>query len=315
VLRRLRRPALLLLPVLLLATLTACGDGQATSSSTYEGLDAATVSGDFGKAPTVEWKGEMTASDVIAKTLVTGDGPTLKDGDKVLANVWIGNGYTQQMAYSTYDSQAQVLTFDKKSLSEPFLKSLQDQTVGSRVAVTASATAMFGEAGNPQLQIGNKDTVLVIVDLMSTVLPGPEGDEQAAPSWVPNIIVKKEVPKAFGFAGTPPPTKDLRMATLIEGKGAPVEKGQLIVVNYIGQVYGGKLPFDGSYASGTPLTQKIGVGSLVKGWDEKLVGVPIGSRVVLAIPPKWGYGDKGNKGAGIKGTDTLYFVVDVLAAG
>lgn len=314
-LRRLRRPTLFLLPVVLLAALTACGGDNKDSDTTYEGLAAVTIKGDFGKAPEVDWKGEMTAGKVVAKTLEKGDGATIEDGDQVVANVWIGNGYTQQKAYSTYDEQAQVLTFDKKQLSEPFLKAMQDQTIGSRVAVTASSEDMFGEAGNPTLQIGNKDTVLVIVDLMSTVLDGPEGTDQTPPAWVPNIIVKKELPKAFGFNGAPEPSKFLRIATLTEGKGAPVEKGQLLVANYMGQVYGGKLPFDSSYTSGTPLSRQIGTGQLVKGWDKLLVGVPIGSRVVLAIPPKWGYGPDGNKDAGIKGTDTLYFLIDVLAAG
>ena len=41
----------------------------------------------------------------------------------------------------------------------------------------------------------------------------------------------------------------------------------------------------------------------------------MGSRVLLAVPPELGYGKDGNKDAGIKGTDTLYFVVDMLAAG
>jgi peptidylprolyl isomerase len=44
------------------------------------------------------------------------------------------------------------------------------------------------------------------------------------------------------------------------------------------------------------------------------VGQQVGSRVVVAIPPELGYGKGGNKQAGIKGTDTLYFVVDILAA-
>ena len=53
---------------------------------------------------------------------------------------------------------------------------------------------------------------------------------------------------------------------------------------------------------------------MVKGWDQALVGQTVGSRVVMAIPPKLGYGAKGNKDAGIKGTDTLYFVIDILGA-
>ncbi|HYH34821.1 MAG TPA: FKBP-type peptidyl-prolyl cis-trans isomerase, partial [Nocardioides sp.] len=106
---------------------------------------------------------------------------------------------------------------------------------------------------------------------------------------------------------------ELKSAYLIEGEGPAVEKGQTIVVDYLGQVYGGKKPFDESF-SAQPASFQIGVGGVVKGWDQTLVGAPVGSRVVMAIPPKLGYGEQGNEGAGIKGTDTLYFVVDVLAA-
>ena len=59
-------------------------------------------------------------------------------------------------------------------------------------------------------------------------------------------------------------------------------------------------------------TVGIGVGQVVKGWDQALVGQTAGSRVVLAIPPALGYGKGGNEQARIKGTDTLYFVVDIL---
>ena len=53
---------------------------------------------------------------------------------------------------------------------------------------------------------------------------------------------------------------------------------------------------------------------LIPGWDKGLVGQHIGSRVLLVIPPADGYGKTGNPQAGIKGTDTLVFVVDVLGA-
>ena len=45
------------------------------------------------------------------------------------------------------------------------------------------------------------------------------------------------------------------------------------------------------------------------------MGRAVGTRVMLSIPPELGYGDQGNKDAGIKGTDTLFFVIDILAAG
>lgn len=58
----------------------------------------------------------------------------------------------------------------------------------------------------------------------------------------------------------------------------------------------------------------IGAGQLIPGFDEGLVGQTVGSRVLLVIPPDKGYGTAGNSQAGISGTDTLVFVVDILAA-
>jgi peptidylprolyl isomerase len=56
------------------------------------------------------------------------------------------------------------------------------------------------------------------------------------------------------------------------------------------------------------------VGQVIPGWDKGLVGQTVGSRVLLVIPPADGYGSAGSPQANIKGTDTLVFVVDILAA-
>jgi peptidylprolyl isomerase len=72
--------------------------------------------------------------------------------------------------------------------------------------------------------------------------------------------------------------------------------------------------FDSSWARNTPLTTVIGAGQVIPGWDKGLVGQTVGSRVMLTIPPADGYGSAGQSQAGIKGTDTLVFVVDILAA-
>src|SRR5258708_6558595 len=57
---------------------------------------------------------------------------------------------------------------------------------------------------------------------------------------------------------------------------------------------------------------QIGVGSVIGGWDEGLVGKKIGSRVLLSVPSDKGYKAQGNTDAGIKGDDTLIFVVDLV---
>ncbi len=96
------------------------------------------------------------------------------------------------------------------------------------------------------------------------------------------------------------------------GKGGRVHKGELLVCNYYGQIWRGKV-FDTSFGRGLFSTQ-IGEGRVIPAWDKSLVGVRVGSRVMLIVPPADGYRAKGAPSAGISGTDTLVFVIDVVGA-
>ncbi|UFU02332.1 FKBP-type peptidyl-prolyl cis-trans isomerase [Ruania suaedae] len=106
---------------------------------------------------------------------------------------------------------------------------------------------------------------------------------------------------------------ELEIEVLSAGEGPLVEAGQTIDVNYFGQVWGGSM-FDNSYDRGSSIQFPIGVGTVIAGWDNSLVGQPIGSRVLVSIPPHEGYGPNGVPQAGIGGDDTLVFVVDILGA-
>jgi peptidylprolyl isomerase len=312
--RRLRRLPAVLLPVVLLTGLAACGDDEGSAADS-EALQAVTIDGEAGKAPKVTFDEEMSSDKLETEVLEEGDGAEVKEGDKVVTHIWIGNGFTKKKAFSTYDQKRpEVVTVDE-NLSPIFGKAMEGQTVGSRVAVTAPADEAFGPEGNPQLGIANKDAVLVIVDLISVqeVLDGPKGTEQKAPAWAPKLVEKDGNVTSLDFTGTPKPDGKLHSAALIEGEGAAVQSGQTITVDYLGQVYAAKKPFDESYSK-EPASFAIGTGGVIPGWDKTLVGAKVGSRMILAIPPEDGYGAEGNESAGIKGTDTLYFVVDILSA-
>lgn len=130
------------------------------------------------------------------------------------------------------------------------------------------------------------------------------------------------LPTASGSFGEKPqitfpdnaPPEALTVSVLSPGQGAVVEAGQTIDVDYLGQVWGGRV-FDNSYDRGSSIQFGIGIGQVIAGWDEGLVGQQIGSRVLLSIPPHDGYGPGGNPRAGIGGDDTLVFVVDIKHAG
>ena len=114
----------------------------------------------------------------------------------------------------------------------------------------------------------------------------------------------------------PPRRRTLQVKTLIKGTGPVVKKGDNIVVKYNGlhlaDREGPSSPRGRTATSRT--STPIGEGAVINGWDTGLVGQTVGSRVLLVIPPAQGYGSAGSSQVGIKGTDTLVFVVDILAA-
>ena len=132
-------------------------------------------------------------------------------------------------------------------------------------------------------------------------------------------------PKVSGSYGDKPkitvpkglkPGKKTEATVLEDGNGQPVAEGDLIVADYLGATFRGAKTFDNSYDRGNPgaFTLSGGQGGVIPGWVSALKGKKAGSRVLMVIPPKDGYGSQGNPQAGIKGTDSLVFVVDIIAA-
>ncbi|MFC5955936.1 FKBP-type peptidyl-prolyl cis-trans isomerase [Streptomyces pratens] len=111
--------------------------------------------------------------------------------------------------------------------------------------------------------------------------------------------------------GSGDPSKDLAVKTVIAGGGKAIAENDFVVAHYLGQVWSTAKVFDNSYDRKAPLAIQLAQGSIIDGWRYGLAGKKAGSRVQMAIPPTWGYGTQGNEQAGIKGTDTLVFVVDV----
>ncbi len=138
---------------------------------------------------------------------------------------------------------------------------------------------------------------------------------------VASPVPASQLPTASGKFGEKPtltfpdgnPVPSLQRVILSKGTGPDTVAGDWLVTNYLGQVWGGEV-FDNSYDRGSTSVFQIGKQKVVPGWDTALVGVPVGSRVMLSLPPADGYGSAGNESAGIKGTDTLVFVVDIVDA-
>lgn len=313
---RARSAALSGVLALSLLGLAACGSGS-SESEPGSGLDSVTIEGDAGKKPEVTFDGQLDGDAAETKVIIEGDGDTVADGDTVSTNFWVGNGFTEKEAQSTYGQGTQSVELTADVL-EPLREAIIGNQVGDRVAVLTSAEDAYGKPGNPTIGIGNKDAVLFVVDILDRsdtvpILDAPQGEEKEPAGWAPTLIETDGIVTGLDFASAHTPTGELIATTLIKGDGAVVKEGQTLTVNYLGQVYNADAPFDESYSK-EPAEFPIGVGQVIDGWDERLVGRTIGSRVILEIPPNKGYGAKGNKDAGIKGTDTLFFVIDILGA-
>ncbi|MEV4641912.1 FKBP-type peptidyl-prolyl cis-trans isomerase [Actinoplanes sp. NPDC049548] len=136
--------------------------------------------------------------------------------------------------------------------------------------------------------------------------PAAEPSAPAAQTQLDPALKEKPVVKA----GKGDVTK-LVVKQLVAGKGPALTAGQTIQANYVGVTYKDGKQFDSSWDRGQPAEFPVGVGQLIKGWDEGLVGVKVGSRVQLDIPAELAYGEKATGG---RPAGDLRFVVDVLAA-
>jgi peptidylprolyl isomerase len=107
------------------------------------------------------------------------------------------------------------------------------------------------------------------------------------------------------------PPSDLVVTDLVEGDGAEATPGATVSVHYVGVAHSTGEEFDASYNRGAPLQFRLGVGQVIKGWDDGVVGMKVGGRRQLVIPPHLGYGERGAGGA-IKPGETLIFVCDLM---
>ena len=108
-------------------------------------------------------------------------------------------------------------------------------------------------------------------------------------------------------------SSQLTVKTLIEGNGPALTKTDAFVGNYAVYIWSGK---NHKLAESTFTTKSPALfsGQLLPGLEAALQGKKMGSRVLAVVPPADGYGKTGSTQAGIKGTDTLVFVVDILGA-
>ena len=132
-----------------------------------------------------------------------------------------------------------------------------------------------------------------------------EGDEL---TLVEDPIMDTDEPDVVLPASTP---TELVITDVIVGDGPAASNGDTVFVNYVGVLSADGSRFDGNYGS-DPFDVTLGMGMVIKGWDQGLIGMQAGGRRQLDIPADLAYGDR-EMGTAIPPNSALSFVVDMIA--
>jgi len=263
------------------------------SGSTSDGVK---VSGDFGKTAKATFDEPLKATSIERTVVTKGTGVTPKKGQTVNAVVtaYLGTG-------KSLGTQPLKLAVGSGSIPASFRAGVECLPVGSRVVVTDSATDIYGSEGNTSAGIKATDSMVIVTDVVSIVKPLKLAKWTNAPAVT---FAKSGKPKVT-LPKTAAP-KQLLLKVLKQGKGAVVKSGDQVTVDYQGTSWNTKKIFDQSYGRGAAT---FGTDQVVEGFGAALVGQKVGTTLIVSIPPKYAYGEKGS-GQQLSG-QTLVFVIKI----
>jgi peptidylprolyl isomerase len=275
-----------------------------------------------GAEPTIVSDTEPPATTQF-KVLHAGTGRPVGKDDVVVTNVkgqvWDKSGVDLPAFVNSFKT-GDLLIRPVNSVVPAWEKTLPGVKVGSRVLLVAPPVDGFGDQGNSGVGIFPTDTIMFVIDIVDSVAPLTAANGKAL-----KVAIDPNLPTATAgknpkikVPSVAPPT-DLKDVLLQQGAGATVARGQTILAEYVGVLWRDGKPFDSSwdpgrhpFAARIALSDPSGQSGVIEGWVKGLTGKKVGSRVLLVVPPKFGYGKSGNVDAGIKATDTLVFVIDIL---
>ncbi|MFN8076459.1 MAG: FKBP-type peptidyl-prolyl cis-trans isomerase [Kineosporiaceae bacterium] len=290
---------------------SAVGDCSAAASKS----DLAAVGVDASKdKPTITPCTPFSVKATSTRVLKEGDGATVESGDRLVVE-YVGVNATDGKEFDTSFGKKPVsLVMSQSQVPQGVLKALTGAKVGSTLLAAIPPAEGYGSQGVAAAGIGPTDTLIFYFQVKSAskVLKRATGEAVPPKAGLPTVKLSPVGAPSITIPKSSPPAS-LVVQPLIKGGGAVVKSGQTITVHYTGVIWSTGKTFDSSWGK-DPVQFEIGTGKVIKGWDTGLVGQTIGSQVLLSIPPNDGYGAAGQPQAGIKGTDTLVFVVDILDA-
>ncbi|WP_127794551.1 FKBP-type peptidyl-prolyl cis-trans isomerase [Agromyces sp. LHK192] len=282
-------------------TATEAATAECQDLSSGDLSDGVQVEGEFGTAAPVATFTTPVETDELQRTiLIEGDGETTAPGDVVDVVISMYSSVTGEQLVS---QPAQLGVGDEATLPG-FTAAIDCVPIGTRTVTVAPAADVYGEQGNETIGVGPNEAVVIVADVTGEVQPLTPAE------WtenVPEITFNDDAAPTVVIPDAPAST-ELELAVLEEGDGAEVQAGDTVTLNYEGIDWDTKETFDSSYERGEPAS--FSTDGVIQGFGAALVGQKVGTKLVVTIPPEYGYGT--DPAAHELGGKTLVFVVEIL---
>lgn len=264
-------------------------------TSTQTSAPEVTVTGEAGQAPTLTYVTPLEVSETYREQVWPGTGPELVEGGPVLIDFWLENGTDASLVDESYSTTPTPRLLTEEDLGTDLYETLRGQQVGARV-LQVSPGRRSGAVDYPSV---------TVLDVLPT---RADGEVLAPRPDLPVITLDPSGAPSMTPTGTEPPDQ-LVVNALLRGSGAQVAADDVITVQYAGFVWTTGEAFDSTWSRGLPVSFAL---QDVQAWAEGLLDQPVGSQVMLVVPPTYALGvTESEELAG----QTVVFVVDILATG
>lgn len=297
------RPLVVLVSAGLLVTAGGCAPASLpievgpapTSTASQAPLD---VDGRPGRAPELKYAKPFDVLRPGSRTVWPGTGERLERDGPVLLNIYAEDGRDGTELQNTYRSAPASYTMTESSLGNHLFEALRGKRAGARVMLMENDTAEGAEV-----------PVVLVVDVLPTRASGTELPDP--PGTLPQVTRDEQGVPTVRIPRDAEPPRDLEVVPLVRGRGPQVAKGQVVTVEMHAVAWESGEVVETTWAEDTPpRSAQVGIGALIEGWDAGLVQQPVGSQVMLVVPPGMAYAGTESPLAG----ETLVYVIDILDA-
>lgn len=291
---------------------SSAGSASASASASVKknkvtSLDAVSVTGPFGKMPTVKAPYPFEIDKTQSKVLVQGKGAEVTKTSMITFNYQGIDATTGKSFDSSWNKGRSPLSAPATGLIPGFTTSIVGKHVGDRVLMVINSKDGYDSAGGQgDIKVG--DTLIFVVDITGTSLTGVTGTEVKPAAGLPTVGKDAQGYPTVSIDSSKAAPKSIVVQPLMTGTGAVVKATDQVQVHYRAYSWKtGKLVL--SDYEGNP---EVGaVSQLLQSWQKGLVGKKVGSRTMIIAPNAY---PNGNATPSVAAGDTLVFVIDVLYA-